>query len=140
MTSLPFRKRTTRYASAGPQAGYIDSAVVRRDLLSSGEWSNATFVTWTTDRPWNHTKTPPLAPEAVPSHTDGHIPFERVVPVVLNETVPALAMTATYLGVVADKCKGCPTSASSVVLVSTDGGHNVRAAVCCAMGTPRQAP
>ena len=57
----------------------------------------------------------------VPSHADGHIPFERVVPLVINGS-QALAMPATYLGVVPGKCDGCPTSASSVVLVSTDGG------------------
>ena len=189
------------YAAVGPEAGYINAAVVRRDLLPSGEWSNASFVTWATDRPAHplppgpattpevyrhpvymfmyphctcqlesmginhgthahthththththacaratrsstsshahtlkhqcvliarsHTRTYLLGlMQWVPSHADGHIPFERVVPVTINST-PALAMTATYLGVVPDKCVGCPNSASSVVLVSTDGGQ-----------------
>lgn len=123
-TQLFHTDQTTRvlswYACMSPQAGYVDAAVVRRDLLPLGVWSNATIVTHTTDRPTRPTPgTPP--PETVPAHGDGHIPFERIVPVTVNGT-QAIAMTATYLETPPD-CIGCPTSAASVVLLSTDGGH-----------------
>ena len=107
------------YAGVSPVSSYVNAALVRRELLASGAWASAEFAAWSGAAPQ------PQPIGRVPLHSNGHIPFERIVPFSYPNGTAALGMASTYIGD-APNCTGCANYASSVVLVSTDSGRSWR--------------